>query len=235
MTEDPDGIGSVDGAPGPLDGAVREELAALPSPRMPADVRSRLEAAIRAEAARVAGQGVIPAQRHALGTPARHGPKRSWLLAGAGVAAAAVVLGTVGPWPTSPAPDPSAQDSPAGDEEGVQQPALELAATDVMPVLRSTGTAYTASSFRTQIARTIEEGMPDAAPAATRAAPVAACIGALPGSGSQPVLIDEATYEGVPAIIVAFVRTGGWEVVVQRMSCSAQDPAVVVRATVARP
>jgi hypothetical protein len=225
------------------DAEVRAELAALPTPATPQHVRDGVRRAVAAEADRIVAAANSPAVRTASAVPAqRTGPtrRRSLLLAGTGVAPGAALLGAPQPWQDPAPPAPAAQapaDAPAAPE-GARQggAAAALLPADILPVLRASGTAYEAATFQSQVAGTLGAASRQPTPATPAtlqaAADAAACVNALPRVDPLPVLVDASQYAGIPALVVAYARPEGWEVVVQRRSCTAEDPAVLLRATV---
>lgn len=240
---------------------LREMVAALPSPAMPAEVRDRLDAAIAAEAAQVAAvppqhsdtvAPVVPAQ-------SRGQHRRSWLLGMTGVAAAMVLFAMVNPFGATmqqPGEFDAAVESEAtgGSDDAGQTSAATLEAA-VAQVLRASQTSYTEEGLASQ-AQTVaaqdpvpgrySEPAAEAAPPrgwstadadAARPAAAAACVSALPAgeAGADLALVDLADFEGAPAIVVARRSAQGLEVFVLNPRCESGDPAIEYRATVEAP
>jgi hypothetical protein len=217
---------------GPDEAWVREELARLPAADLQEEVLTRLLASVRAEAALLEPRTDEPAPslpRQREGERAMG--RRGWILAGAGIAAAgALVLSTAQPWRSEPAT--SVAEAPGPDRQSPEVAAGGYDAASVAPVLRATGTAYTADAMAMQVERSMTVAA-ERPLSGTDAAAVAACLRKAVPSGPL-VLIDLATYEGVPALVVASLRAARWDVVVQARTCTAQDPALLARATVER-
>ncbi len=69
-------------------------------------------------------------------------------------------------------------------------------------------------------------------PAATLAG-VRDCVAALPPSEHPVTFVDQAEFEGEPALVVArAMPDGALEVFVQAITCTAADPAIAYRTTV---
>lgn len=69
-------------------------------------------------------------------------------------------------------------------------------------------------------------------PAATMAG-VRACVSALPSPQARLMLVDQAQFEGAPALVVVRDQPGNaLEIIVQAPTCTAEDPAIQYRTTV---
>ena len=148
--------------------------------------------------------------------------------------------GTEAP-PSSSAPDPA----PTGASDSGGEPFAGM-------VLAS-DTAYAGTTMASQAAALAasssaepapQSGSADGLPAswsgggtwsAATLEGVASCIAGLPGGPQNVVLVDRATFEGQPALVVLRRIGDRLEVFAQDASCTATDPAIELRATVEAP
>ncbi len=189
---------------------------------VPADVLSRLDAALAGAAAtrtQTAGDGrnVVPLSVHRPGVLGRFAESR---LTKTLVAAAAVVLiaaGTFAAVHRNGSGAPSGTSAGASSAAGGQAAAPESALANV-PILAS-GTAYTSANIRTEVDRRLS-GLGSQAGGAVKQplaegtattldtpAGLRSCLTALQAGTARPLLVDLATYDGKPAAIL--VLTGG--------------------------
>lgn len=195
-----------------------------------------------------AGAGVRPADRR----PPGHGPRslaRSRvLLRTLAATAVMVVLGgggygisqlsghastaTSGP---AAAPRPAAHTPQHGPAGGIMSPGIQPGEVTISAI--SSGTDYTARMFGSQLATVLRASNSAASPAHRSAAHALAggalnsCVLAVTGN-QQPQLVDLASYEGHPAIIIVVAGSTGvpgraW--VVAGHDCSPTRPDILAR------
>ncbi len=205
---------------------VRDLLGGLPDPgRAPPDIVLAIEAALREAGAARVGPTVVPlsaapSQRGVTGAGrwAGRGPGR-WLLGAAAAALLVVAAGglLVQNLPSGGGGDSAASDAGAGagassvaPESGA--PAPSFAARDVVV---ASGTAYTQADIAAQVSALLARRSAGDAYSPSRAqgllttgSGLTGCLRAL-GAGAAPLVVDLATYDGVPAAVVVLPASGG--------------------------
>lgn len=199
---------------------VTDLLRDLPDPPMPADVRTRLDAALV--------QTEVPRRKN----------RRPMILVGAAAAALVAVVLVVDPF--APATRTGPDLSVAGEPTLAQISQASL----------STDTDYRAHDMGQQLKeivglrtvhqkgqRQAESDVATAVPppprswaqvteAAATSTGLAECVWSVPWDDEVLLIVDRGSYQGEPAIIWARQDGPVWEVVVQRPSCDAEDPAI---------
>lgn len=219
----------------------RQQLSALPRPRMPDEVRARVAAAIAAESA-----GTAPQQQEPVAAPtplprqraARRRPVLTGLIGAAAALTLFAVIDPLGvPTDSTIAGEADSETAQSGDPD-----------PEAGAALLATQTSYTRSQIESQARRTARqaaagrapgEAVPPVAPSVGAALndPGSArdCAAAIPDPQGSLVFIDRAVFEGEPALIVAFSTGDRLDIVVQDASCTRIDPAVQYRVTVDAP
>ncbi|WP_131736542.1 anti-sigma factor family protein [Actinomadura roseirufa] len=206
-------------------------LAEAPVPSMPAELAERIDTAIAAESLSTAT--VVSLER-------RRG-RRHWRILSA-AAATVVVLGggaVVGKI--------ALQDSSGGDHQGSTSPVQDGAdrrgqargvapqATPHQSVMKSptytvahTGTDYRAGRLGPQIDHLLGKGQELRLQGGPPDQRLAGCVGGVTG-GKPPVLVDQATFEGRQATVIAVRgdRPGRWTAWVVGPDCTAAAPHVL--------
>jgi hypothetical protein len=213
--------------------AVAELLAGVPAEALPQDVADRINDALRREAANRAAESPSPTVVPLSAVPQQRSRRVRILEVAAGVAllGGAVLVGV----------------NVLGDSDSDLAAAPEAAA-DVQVV--NSGTAYTEAAFETQLqvlAPTVAQEQSGQDSAATSpggsvpepvpvvadeyvvspyALPVASleeCLRAL-NPEAEPNVVDAATYDTEPALVVVYRATAGdWDVFAVGIDCSAED------------
>jgi hypothetical protein len=215
-------------------------LASAPVPTMPDSVARRLDAALAAEAAK--GHDAERAGAEASGDrPAHRRPGRrgGWRLvtvrvlapaaAVVALAAAGFGLSRIGGPANSSAASSAAGSAPAASAAArAAAPAYAAqsrAALGLSPAFKvyDSPTSYQRSALRDQIEH--ELGAP-AGPAGTPSAQIEGCVNRVTG-GSRPILVENARFQGQPAIIIVASRQGGDTVWVTAPGCSAASDTVL--------
>ena len=217
-------------------------LASAPVPAMPEGVARRLDTALAAEAAQRndAERAGAKASRDRAAHPR---PTRGWRLVTVRVlapAAAIVALAAVGfglsriGGPTSSsaasaagsAPAPSAAARAFAPANAAESPgaATALGPSHTFKVYNSS-TSYQRSTLRDQIEHELST---PAGPAAAPSAQIKGCVNRVTGpSGETPVLVENARFQGQPAIIIIASRDGSDTVWVTAPGCSAASDTVL--------
>lgn len=208
---------------------VSRVLAEAPTPPMPAHLVARLDAAIAAEAA-----SRVPGRRHA---------RRFQFLAAA--AAAVVVVGGGGFVARTVLENGDSNSATVSQRpvEGPSRPRLDGArprpqAAESVPytAIRS-GRKYTAAGLGSQLSSVLSANDTVRHRSASGAVDSAldACVGRVSG-GKTPLLVDSATYDGVPATVIALPGSDARhaDVWVVGTRCSAGDTDVITHQQVAR-
>ena len=199
-------------------------LAEAPVPSMPAELAERIDTAIAAESMHSAT--VVSMEQ-------RRG-RRHWRILSA-AAAAVIVVGGGAMVGTMALDDVSgdhgqastpAQDNPdqSGAAHGV---APNAAPAGAFTVARS-GTDYRAGTLGAQVDRLLSDGQRLKSASDAPSAQLKGCVTGVT-RGLTPVLVDNAQYEGAPAIVIAVhgVGTGKWNIWVVGPTCSAQNQHVL--------
>lgn len=208
-------------------------LAEAPVPSMPAELASRIDSAIAAESLSAATVVDLEQRRS----------RRHWRILSA-AAATVLVLGggaMVGNMALT-GDEPVAQMPPAADQpdhgdgpgEGDAEPGPLAAPEGGFSVVRS-GTEYRSGTLDRQVGGTLERlGGASDEPARAPDARLTGCVSKVTG-GQAPALVDEASYDGAPAtVIAAKADAGTMDVWVVGPGCSAQDAKVLKHLTVDR-
>ncbi|TDC62897.1 hypothetical protein E1200_24140, partial [Actinomadura sp. GC306] len=197
-------------------------LAEAPVPSMPAELAERIDTAIAAESLNTAT--VVSMEQ-------RRG-RRHWRILSAAAAAVVVVGGgaVVGSialdgadGEDGTAATPPQDNSASAD---LQPKAAAPSAAPAFEVARS-GTDYRAGELGSQVTELLDSGRLSRAadPADPR---LRGCVSAVT-QGQAPELVDQASYEGRPAYVIAARgdESGKWNVWVVGPDCTAGDPGVL--------
>ncbi len=234
MTEPRDGAESTPELTPEQERAVTELLAGVPVEPLPQDVADRIDAALRREADARAAGAPSPTVVPLAAVPQQRSRRARVLEVAAGFAliGGAVLIGV----------------NVLGDSDS-ELTATPEAAAAVQVV--SSGTAYTEASFETQLAvlePTVSQSTegqdsasaPDAPASVPEPVPVVAdefvlspsalpvaaleeCLRAL-NPEAAPDVVDAASYEAEPALVVVYRATAGdWDVFAVGVDCSAED------------
>lgn len=243
---------------------VRALLGDLPSPRIPADVADRLDAAL-------AGSPALSREPDEDGPARSDGPslqssapvdltarrKRRRVLTGVGAAAASLVLVVLGGLvvlqgvqPASQGESGAVQETRSAPESAAKRTQGEspqsLYAPDAPEYVTSSGTAYSARSLAAQVERLLADRLRrDSAFAARPPKPVAgfvlprnleSCLAGLAPAGPRPLVVDLGSYAGKPAAVVVLPRDRDEvDAWVVGPGCDVHDPHVLDRKRVSRP
>ncbi|MFC4908782.1 anti-sigma factor family protein [Actinomadura gamaensis] len=210
-------------------------LAEAPLPSMPAELAERIDSALAAESLHTATVVSLEQRRK----------QRHWRVLSA-AAAAVVVLGGGAAVGTnllrgggshdgsasvsSPVTDPSGGAAPSAAGSGV---APSAAATGGYEVVTS-GTDYHAASLGGQVAKALTGRTRNMTMQSGSSAGLQQCLAALAKS-VRPVLVDQARFDGSPAVIVALPgpSAGRYDVWVVRPTCTPRDQQVISHTQVA--
>jgi hypothetical protein len=216
-------------------------LASAPVPAMPDSVARRLDTVLAAEAAQRhdaerAGAGASR-ERAAHRRPARRGGWRLVTVRVLAPAAAVVALAALGfglsriGGPTNssaagPAPSPSAPPRAAAPANGPQSHTgggMELRLPPAFKV-HDSPTSYQRSTLRSQIERELRA---PAGPAGLPSAQIMGCVNRVTTGRGTPVLVENARFQGQPAIVIVASRQGSDTVWVTAPGCSATSDSVL--------
>jgi hypothetical protein len=195
--------------------AVRESLAALPAPAMPADVAERLHATLAHQAAAAPAATTQPARTV---SPARWQRRRSWLPATAALGSIAAVIAAI---------TFAVMHAPSGDNGGSagsaalgRSPASSPAAP---PLIHRTGRDYTIDSLRAAVpqllaknatrtgdgdATSTSAGRLQALQRLSSRPALATCVSHLGESYSRLLAADYASFGGRPSVVLVFPDPG---------------------------
>ncbi|MFB4301128.1 anti-sigma factor family protein [Actinomadura sp. NTSP31] len=205
-------------------------LAEAPVPSMPAELAERIDTAIAAESMHNAT--VVSMEQ-------RRG-RRHWRILSA-AAAAVVVLGggaavgkialngsdgTAGR-ASAPAQDNEKRHEAGGSAPNAVAPSQSALSAASFKVTRS-GTAYRAGRLGGQIDRLLGKGQELRLQGSPPTELMSGCVTGVT-RGRTPALVDQATYDGRDATVIALpgARSGSWDVWVVGPDCSAQDAHVL--------
>jgi hypothetical protein len=212
-------------------------LAEASVPSMPAELASRIDSAIAAESLNNATVVSLEQRRG----------RRHWRILSA-AAATVVVLGG------GALVSKMALDASDGDHQGAIQPRQPVISDNQKtgdarrPSLRSapegagrfgvvrSGTEYRSATLGRQVGQVVAGrggGMASVQSPTTPDQRLAGCVGRV-AQGRPPVLVDQANYEGSPAIVIAVTGGQATNVTVVRPDCSAGAATVLGRGTVPR-
>jgi predicted anti-sigma-YlaC factor YlaD len=204
---------------------VSRVLARAPTPPMPAHLVDRLDAALAAEAATHA-----PAHRHHRRFQFVAAAAAAVVLVGGGAAAVRTVM----------------DDGDTGTVRGTQPPISDPTHSSVPPgpaIVRAvpftvvqTGTKYTSAGLGSQVADALAKPVAGGHKAMSAAGDtLSACVTQV-GGGKVPLLVDSATYEGLPATVVALPGTDAAhaDVWVLGAGCTASSPNVLAHRPITR-
>jgi anti-sigma factor RsiW len=194
---------------------VSRVLARAPTPPMPAHLVDRLDAALAAEAA-----SHVPVHRH----------HRRFQFVGGGAAAVRTVM----------------DDGDSGSVKGTQPPMIDRTHSTPPPgpaiaravpfTVIQTGTKYTSVSLGSQVAGALSKPAAGGRKAMSAAGDALdACVTRV-GGGKVPLLVDSATYEGLPATVIALPGNDAAHVDVWVLAagCTASAPNVLAHRPVTR-
>jgi hypothetical protein len=219
-------------------------LAATPAPTMPDSVARRLDTALAAEAAQRhdaerAGAGASR-DRAAHRRPARRGGWRLVTVRVLAPAAAVVALAALGfglsriagPANSSaassaagsaPAPSAARAAAPAISAQSRPGAATRLGLSPTFKV-HDSPTSYQRATLRDQIEH--ELGAP-AGPSGVPSAQIVGCVSRVTGGRGTPVLVENARFQGQPAIVIVASQQGSDTVWVTAPGCSATSDTVL--------
>ncbi|TDD67784.1 hypothetical protein E1293_37660 [Actinomadura darangshiensis] len=197
-------------------------LAEAPAPSMPAELAERIDTAIAAESMHTATVASLEQRRG----------RRHWRILSAAAAAVIVVGGgaTVGKIALDGANSDHGQASSAPADNS-RHPKTGLAPNaapaGTFTVARS-GTDYRSATLNAQVGDVLADGQQLRAKAATPDARLRGCVKGVTGN-AMPLLVDQATYEGRPAIVIAAHddESGKQDIWVVGPDCTAQTPHIL--------
>lgn len=227
-------------------GDVSAYLSALPPPAMPADVATRIEAAIaeesRARSAQSAPAGAGP-DDVATVVPLRSRSRR-WIAPLTAAAAAVVVVGggfaIVKQTTSSDSGAPTDTNAQSAPSQELRKPAV--------PDMVDSGTHYTDAALGSQVNSVVKDsqsGTGAMRPKSGRETPppslpasISGCVERISGKvGSSPMLVDHGTYDGREVKVLVFKKSGSparYDVWIVGSGCSADADGVVTHTTVPR-
>ena len=220
-------------------------LASAPVPVMPDSVARRLDTVLAAEVAQRhdaerAGAGASP-DRAGHRRPARRSGWRLVTVRVLAPAAAVVALAALGfglsriGGPTNSsaassaagsAPTPSAAARAAAPANGAESHPGERTGLGLSPALKvyNSPTGYQRSTLRSQIERELRA---PAGPAGALSAQIMGCVSQVTGGRGTPVLVENARFQGQPAIVIVASHQGSYTVWVTAPGCSATSDRVL--------
>jgi hypothetical protein len=209
-------------------------LASAPVPVMPDSVARRLDTVLAAEAAQRhdaerAGAGASH-DRAGHRRPARRGGWRLGTVRVLAPAAAVVALAAlgfglsrIGGSTNSSAASSAAGSAPANAPNSHPGGGAELRLPPTLRVHNSP-TSYQRSTLRSQIEH---ELLTPAGPAGVPSAQIMGCVSRVTGGQGTPVLVENARFQGQPAIVIVATRQGSDTVWVTAPGCSATSDTVL--------
>lgn len=226
---------------------IRALLSSLPDPGpMPAELATRIAAAIEAERRALADGSV-----HPFAPPQRQSRLR-WVRYAAVAASALVVAGGVGIWVNHSGTDSSSTTAaassvgsnlavaggtaPQTDSSGREEAAKDRSAANTAPIdiqFAASGVAYTTAGFATQVrslSAVRSQQLPALASESPGLGPITTPIGARDCASAlgiptdRPLLVEVATFDGKPAVVLlARGPEGGATAYAVARSCPAGD------------
>ncbi|SNT21458.1 Transmembrane transcriptional regulator (anti-sigma factor RsiW) [Actinomadura meyerae] len=199
-------------------------LAEAPVPSMPAELAERIDTAIAAESMHSAT--VVSMEQ-------RRG-RRHWRILSAAAAAVVVVGGgaMVGNMALDGVSGDHGQASTPAQDSSNRNDAEHGVAPNAAPAgaftVARTGTGYREGTLGAQVGRLLADGQRLKGASSAPSAQLKGCVKGVT-HGLTPALVDDAEYEGAPAIIIAAhgVQTGKWNIWVVGPDCSEQNQRVL--------
>ncbi|MCP2340550.1 anti-sigma factor family protein [Actinomadura rupiterrae] len=204
-------------------------LAEAPLPSMPAELAERIDSALAAESLHTATVVSLEQRRK----------QRHWRVLSA-AAAAVVVLGGGAAVGTnllrggghdgsasvsSPVTDPSGRNHlNSGADGGVAPSAAATGGYEIV----TTGTAYRAATLGAQVAKALGEHARNLTMRSATSAALQPCVASL-ARAARPLLVDQASYDGAPAVIIALPgpSAGRYDVWVVRPNCTPENQQLI--------